>query len=153
MGNAFPLSTQETLSGTPPATKSVPRVNGWLRSTLATIPVRARLMPVAYSFGDQALAVGANFLANVMLARTQTKKEYGMFALSYSIFTFLSGLHNSAILEPCTVYGSGRYRSRFSEYLRLMVWANAFVGLMLSILVLLACLVLHWVAPQYFSRA
>ncbi len=110
-------------------------------------------MPIGYSFADQALAVGGSFFANIALARTQTKEEYGMFALSYSVFTFLSGLHNSAILEPCTVYGSGRYRSRFSEYLRLMVRANAFVGLVLMMLVLLVCLVFYWAAPQYLSRA
>lgn len=110
-------------------------------------------MPIGYSFADQAFAVGANFLANVMLARTQSKEEYGMFALSYSIFTFLSGLHNSAILEPYTVYGSGRYRNRFSEYLRLMVRVNALVGLLLSALVLLACLILYLAAPQFVSRA
>jgi hypothetical protein len=76
-----------------------------------------------------------------------------MFALSYSVFTFLAALHNSALLEPCTVYGSGRYRNRFSEYLRLMVRINAFVGLLLTMVGLLACLVLYWAAPQYVSRA
>ncbi len=126
---------------------------GWLGSALDALPQARRLMPVAYSFADQAFAVGANFLANVMLARTQSKEEYGMFALSYSVFTFLAGLHNSAILEPYTVYGSGRYRKRFSEYLRLMVRVNAFVGLLLSALVLLVCLVLYWTAPQLVSRA
>jgi len=40
-------------------------------------------MPVAYSFTDQALAVGGGFLVNVVLARAQTKEEYGLFALSY----------------------------------------------------------------------
>jgi O-antigen/teichoic acid export membrane protein len=137
----------------PPVVTGIWQANGWLRSAVSTLPAPSRLMPVAYSFADQALAVGANFLANVMLARTQTKAEYGMFALSYSIFTFLSGLHNSAILEPYTIYGSGRYRNRFSEYLRLMVRMNAFVGLLLTMILLLVCLVLYWVAPQLVSRA
>jgi O-antigen/teichoic acid export membrane protein len=127
--------------------------NGWLRSVVSRLPAPSRLMPVGYSFADQALAVGGTFLANVMLARTQSKEEYGMFALSYSLFTFLAGLHNSAILEPYTVYGSGRYRDRFSEYLRLMVRANAFIAALLSTLVLLVCLVLKWAAPQYVSRS
>jgi O-antigen/teichoic acid export membrane protein len=113
----------------------------------------ARMRQIGFSIADQALAVGGNFLANVMLVRTQTKAEYGMFALSYSLFIFLSSLHNSAILEPCTVYGSGRYRGRFSEYLRLMLRANAFVGLLLMALVLLVCLVLYWASPQYVSFA
>jgi O-antigen/teichoic acid export membrane protein len=93
------------------------------------------------------------FLVNVALARTQTKEEYGMFALSYSVFTFLSGVHNASILEPYTVYGSGRYRDHFSDYLRLMARANALVGFLLSAILLLACLCLWRWAPQFASRA
>ncbi len=110
-------------------------------------------MPVAYSVVDQALAVGAGFLVNIALARTQTKEEYGMFTLSYSVFTFLSGLHNAAILEPFTVYGSGRYRERFCQYLRLMVRSNIGIGLLLSGILLLSCLVLLGIAPQLAPRA
>jgi O-antigen/teichoic acid export membrane protein len=65
----------------------------------------------------------------------------------------LAALHNSAILEPYTIYGSGRYRNHFSEYLRLMVRVNVFVGFALMCLVLVVCLALYWAAPQYFSRA
>jgi len=153
MGNAPQLNTGETLRLPPAVLKGIGRTHGWLRSVVATLPAPSKLMQIGYSFADQALAVGGTFLANVVLARTQTKEEYGMFALSYSAFTFLSALHNSAILEPCTVYGSGRYRNRLSEYLRLMLRANAFVGLLLMMLVLLVCLVLYWAAPQHLSRA
>jgi O-antigen/teichoic acid export membrane protein len=153
MGNVPQLNSDETLRVPRPVTDEIGQSNGWLRSVVSALPAAARLVPVAYSFADQALAVGATFLANVMLARTQTKEEYGMFALSYSLFTFLAGLHNSALLEPCTVYASGRYRNRFSDYLRLMVRINALVGLLLSMVVLLVCLGLYWAAPQYVSRA
>lgn len=147
------LSPDKPLRVPPSIASGVVRKEGWLYPLVSSIPSPARLMPIGYSFADQALAVGANFLANVMLARVQTKAEYGMFTLSYSVFTFLAGLHNSAILEPYTVYGSGRYRNRFSEYLRLMVRVNALVGLLLSALVLLVCLTLYLVAPQFVSRA
>ncbi len=153
MGNVPQLNTDETLRVPRRVVNEIGQSNGWLRSVVSALPAASRLVPAAYSIADQALAVGATFLANVMLARTQSKEEYGMFALSYSLFTFLAGLHNSAILEPCTVYGSGRYRSRFSEYLRLMVRINAFVGLLLSMALLLVCLGLYWAAPQYVSRA
>jgi O-antigen/teichoic acid export membrane protein len=153
MGNVPQLNTDETLRVPRPIVNETGRSNGRLRSAILALPAASRLVPVAYSFADQGLAVGATFLANVMLARTQTKEEYGMFALSYSLFTLLAGLHNSALLEPCTVYASGRYRNRFSEYLRLMVRINAFVGLLLSMVVLLVCLLLYWAAPQYVSRA
>jgi len=102
---------------------------------------------------DQGLAVGGGFLANVELARAQTKQEYGMFALSYSVYLFLTSLHNAAILEPFTVYGSGRYRERFSEYLRLMMRSNTLLGLLLATILLLIWLILLWTAPQLTTRA
>ncbi len=153
MESAFSLSTQEILGGTARATEAVPRANGWLRSTLASVPSASRTKAIAYSVADQALAVGGGFLVNVALARVQTKEEYGMFALSYSVFIFLAGLHNAAILEPFTVYGSGRYRERFSAYLRLMARSNALLAGALSGILLLTCLLLSAVAPRLFSRS
>jgi len=153
MGNMPQLNRDEALRVPRTFASGIGWTSNWLRAPVATLPTLSKLMPIGYSFADQALAVGGSFLANLALARTQTKEEYGLFALSYSVFIFLSSLHNSAILQPCTVYGSGRYRSRFPEYLRPMVRANAFVGFLLTLLVLLVCLVLYWAAPQYLSRA
>ena len=129
------------------------QTTGWWREFPAAIPKKARLKPIGYSLADQALVVGGTFLVNVILARTQTKEEYGMFALSYSVFTFLSGLHNAAILEPYTVYGSGRHRERFPEYFRLMAKCDAVVGLLLTAALVAVCLVFRTVAPQLVSRA
>jgi O-antigen/teichoic acid export membrane protein len=102
---------------------------------------------------DQVLSVGGSFLVNVALARTRTKEEYGMFALSYSVFIFLLGVHNAAILEPFTVYGSGRYRERFSAYLRLIARSNVLFGALLSALILLVCLVFWYLTGHLLSRA
>jgi len=108
---------------------------------------------VAYSIADQALAVGGGFLVNVALARTQTKEEYGKFVLSYSVLTFLLGLYYATFLDPFTVYGSGRYRARFSEYLRLTVRSNALLSLVLTGILVLICGILSWIAPHLISRA
>ena len=153
MGIVPQLKTNEAVPAPGVAMNGIGGTKTWSRFSASPLLVGSRLVRVGYSFADQALAVGGTFLVNVALARTQTKEEYGMFALSYSFFIFLSGLHNSAILEPCTVYGSGRYRSRLSEYSRLMLRANAFVGILLTILVLLVYLVVHWARPQYLSHA
>ena len=124
-----------------------------LDSRLFAIPSKSKLLSIVYSFADQALAVGGGFLVNVALARTQTKEEYGLFALSYSVFAFLLGLYYAAILEPFTVYASGRYRERFSEYLRLMVRSNSILCALLTGILLSICLLLRWIAPQLLSRA
>src|SRR5467141_1025136 len=110
-----------------------------------------RVRRAGYSIADQALAVGGMFLANVALARTQSKEEYGIFALSYSVFTFLAGLHNGAILETYTVYGSGRYNSRFPEYASLLWRSNAWLGLAISATLSLIWGVLAWSKPALAS--
>jgi O-antigen/teichoic acid export membrane protein len=110
-------------------------------------------MSLVYSFTDQAFTVGGGFLANVAVARAQTKEEYGLFALSYSVYALLLALYQAAILEPFTIYGSGRYRERYSEYLRLMVRGNAVISLLLTAFLLLTCSLLSRIASHLVSRA
>jgi O-antigen/teichoic acid export membrane protein len=93
------------------------------------------------------------FLANVALARTQSKEEYGVFALSYSVFTFLAGLHNGAILETYTVYGSGRYNPRFTDYAELLWRSNALLGLALTGAITIVWGALAWSKPALASPA
>jgi O-antigen/teichoic acid export membrane protein len=148
------VTTDEAIrEGVGESTGSSQRKDRPLDSRLFAIPSKSKLLSIVYSFADQALAVGGGFLVNVALARTQTKEEYGLFALSYSVFAFLLGLYYAAILEPFTVYASGRYRERFSEYLRLMVRSNSILCALLTGILLSICLLLRWIAPQLLSRA
>ncbi len=114
---------------------------------------RSRLNQIAFSMGDQALSTGGMLIANLALARGQTKEEYGLFALSYSFFAFLGGLHNAVILEPFTVYGAGRYREQFSEYFKLMAKWNGIVALVLMGTLSGVCILLKLFAPHLLSRA
>src|SRR6266478_1995661 len=107
----------------------------------------ARMRQIGFSIADQALAVGGMFLANVALARTQSREEYGIFALTYSVFTFLAGLHNGAILETYTVYGSGRYKARFAEYAQLLWRSNAWLGVVLTAAISIVWAAFGWAKP------
>ncbi len=113
----------------------------------------SRLGKLGYSLADQVFAVGGMFIVNIALARVRSKEEYGIFALSYSVFTFLSGLHNAAILEAYTIYGSGRYHHRFAGYGRLLWCSNAWLLAGLSALLLVAWQSLRWVHPAFASPA
>jgi O-antigen/teichoic acid export membrane protein len=103
-----------------------------------------RVKQFSLSTVDQALSVGGMFLLNVALARVNTKEEYGVFALSYSVLTFLMGLHNAVILEPYTVYGSGRHRDQLSDYAALLWRANWRLGLAFTGLGVLVWRILFW---------
>jgi O-antigen/teichoic acid export membrane protein len=113
----------------------------------------ARLGKLGYSLADQVLAVGGMFVVNIALARVRSKEEYGFFALSYSFFTFLAGLHNAAILEAYTIYGSGRYHGRFAKYRRLLWRSNAWLLTGLTVLLLTIWAGLRWLRPEFASPA
>src|SRR5713226_7111153 len=112
----------------------------------------ARMRQIGYSVADQGFSVGGMFLVNIALARTRTKEEYGIFALSYSVYTFLAGLHNAAILEAYTIYGSGRYHQRFAAYAWLLWGSNLLLALGAAASLTVLWGALSWAAPAMASR-
>jgi O-antigen/teichoic acid export membrane protein len=110
-----------------------------------------RLGKLGYSSADQVLAIGGMFVVNLALARARSKEEYGIFTLSYSVFTLLAGLHSAAILEPYTIYGSGRYRERFREYAGFLWRKNGWLAMDLTALLVSLWAVLHWLHPAFAS--
>lgn len=113
-----------------------------------TVALPARARQFGFSMADQALAVGGSFLINVALARAQTREAYGIFALCYSFFTFLAGLHNAMIVETYTIYGAGRYRRYFPSYSRYLWNANWFSALAASLIMALAWLMMGRRSPS-----
>src|SRR5215470_14689304 len=128
------------------------KTNSWRENLASSSTAGSRIRQIAFSVADQGLSVGGMFLVNIALARTQTKEAYGVFALSYTAFTFLSGLHNAAVLETFTIYGSGRYGQKFREYARLLWCVNAALSLALTVLLLLVWAGLEWRVPRLASR-
>lgn len=113
----------------------------------------SQLARLGYSLADQVLAVGGMFIVNIALARYRSKEEYGLFALSYSVFSFLGGLHNAAILEAYTIYGSGRYHHCFAGYGTLLWRSNAWLLACLSTFLLATWLGLRWLHPDFATPA
>jgi O-antigen/teichoic acid export membrane protein len=112
----------------------------------------SRIRQIGFSIADQGFSVGGMFLASIALARTQTKEEYGIFVLTYSVFTFLVGLHNAAILEAYTIYGSGRYHEHFPAYARQLWHSNLLLGFGLTVALVLGWRVLGWTTPAFAPR-
>jgi O-antigen/teichoic acid export membrane protein len=150
--DAVPALAEENDSTANSPEKVPPRSRGSNRFRIPNSVPWLRIRQIGFSITDQGLSVGGMFLANVMLARTQSKEEYGLFALSYSVFTLLAGLHNAAVLETFTIYGSGRYHRRFPEYVRLLWRSNLYLGLGLTAGLTLLWAVLARVRPLMASR-
>lgn len=79
---------------------------------------------------DQGFFAVSNFALNVLLARWLTPTDYGAFVTAFAVFLLLSGFHNSLIVEPMFVFGSGRHLTVFPAYLKRVVsyhWILSFV--------------------------
>lgn len=86
---------------------------------------------------DQGLFAVSNFVLNVMLARWLTPADYGAFAVAYTIFLLLGTFHTALITEPMLVFGSGKYKDRFTSYLNVLLrghWAfTAIIGVLFTL--------------------
>jgi O-antigen/teichoic acid export membrane protein len=90
------------------------------------------------SIADQALVSGAGFALQVLLARWMTQNEYGIFAVVFSIFLFLSGLHNALLLEPMSVFASSRTHEQLRDYVAHSIWLHLFLSIVLGSILLLS---------------
>ncbi len=80
---------------------------------------------------DQALFYGANFVANVLLARWLGPSAYGAFAVGLSIFYLAGALHTAVLTEPMMVFGGRKYAGDFQWYVGLLLkyhWPVAGIG-------------------------
>lgn len=92
-----------------------------------------RLQKSGFAILDQGLFAAANFVVNILLARWLDPAQYGAFATAYSIFLLLGNFHGAILIEPMLVYGPGRYRSWFREYLGFLLYGHAALSVFMSL--------------------
>ena len=97
--------------------------------------------PLLLSVIDQGLVSGAHFGLNVVLARWVSPAEYGVFAITFSLFLLASGLHVALLLEPMNVLGAARPVSELGRYVGSLVQAHFVLTAPLSLLLAAAALV------------
>jgi O-antigen/teichoic acid export membrane protein len=89
---------------------------------------------------DQGLYSVSNFIPALLLARWLTPEDYGAFSVAFSVYALFMATHNAVITEPMLVFGSGKYRDNFSQYVGVLLYAHAGLTLLASFLLLLAAL-------------
>jgi len=105
------------------------------------------------AIADQGLFAGSNFLLNVLLARWLAPADYGAFALAYSVFLLFGVFHTAILTEPMLVFGPGKYRERFPEYLGILLRGHFALMLPGAALLAAAALLLGWVYSPAVERA
>ena len=82
----------------------------------------------AWTISDQVVFGAANFLLNLYAADKLGADVYGAFAIAFAVHVLLLGLYNAVIIEPLLVYGPSDYRSRFREYMGVLLNGHVVVG-------------------------
>lgn len=118
------------------------------------IPAGARVRQFAakafFTIADQAFFSGANFAANILLARWLTAEGYGAYSLAYSIFLLVLAAYMALLVEPMVVYGAGRYERGLAGYVRTLLRMHALT--VVPVAVVLAAVAL-FVARVYSREA
>lgn len=102
---------------------------------------------------DQGLFSGANFLLNILLARWLSAADYGAYSLAFAVFLLFAAVHSAILVEPMMVFGAGKYFTRFSQYLKVLIASHWAVMLPVSVLLFGATLVLRQVYSQKAAAA
>ncbi len=92
---------------------------------------------------DQGVVSVANFVLNLLLARWLAASQYGAYGVAFAVFLLLGTFHTSLFSEPMLVFGAGRYSTRFSSYLRVLLQGHVLFSGAIAALFLVAALVLR----------
>jgi O-antigen/teichoic acid export membrane protein len=87
-----------------------------------------------WALSDQACFAATNFIVSVWLARILSRADYGLYALGSTVLLFVGAVSLGLFGEPISVFGSGKYKQRFGQYLgaTLIGWAvSSGLGLLL----------------------
>jgi len=91
---------------------------------------------------DQALFSGANFVANILLARWLTADGYGAYSLAYAVFLFFLAAYMAVMIEPMVIFGAGRYDCALGQYLKTLLRMHGAAIVPLSALLVAAALII-----------
>lgn len=97
---------------------------------------------------DQFFISVSTFILNIFLARYTSAEDYGSFAISFSIFLFIGGFHNSLLLEPMSVIGPKYYKKDLASYVNTTVQ----IYLLFSILLFLSLIFLTIVLIYFKAK-
>jgi O-antigen/teichoic acid export membrane protein len=126
----------------PSREKLLTRLKGWMRwvskGSLAVL--------------DQGLFASSNFTLNVLLARWLAPADYGAFALAYSVFLLLLVFHTALLTGPMLVFGPGKYRQRFSEYMGILLRGHFALTLSGAGLLTTVAFLLGWIYSPALER-
>lgn len=104
----------------------------------------------ALSVIDQGLLSICNFAINIHLSRILIPKEYGIFAIIFSIYLLLLNFNQSLILEPLSIVGMTRYKEKLSIYFEKVLGLQFILSFAVSIIFFIVSLLLFFFNSELF---
>lgn len=104
------------------------------------------------SIMDQGILSLCNFAINIHLSRILVPKQYGLFAIVFSIYLLLLSLNQALVLEPLSIVGMTRYKNNLIRYFRKISVIQFAISLGLSLLMLIVAVVFYFTGNElYYS--
>jgi O-antigen/teichoic acid export membrane protein len=101
----------------------------------------------AFAIVEQGGFSASSFIVSVLLARWTPAPVFGAFAVAFTIFLILAGIHNAFLLEPMSVLGPARYGDRPHRYLQSQLRIHLKVTLPMAAAVLASSALIHLAQP------
>jgi O-antigen/teichoic acid export membrane protein len=98
---------------------------------------------VAISFIDQAILSAANFLIGIVLIKSVTKTDYGLYVLAYTIILFVVGLQNALITTQMTVLAPSKSRDKQDGFCNSLCIGQYILYVPAAIVAIIIILTLH----------
>jgi O-antigen/teichoic acid export membrane protein len=92
---------------------------------------------------DYGLISGSNFVLGVLLARWLSQREYGAYALVFSLFILVGFLYQCLLLEPLSVFSGTLFHSNLRGYLKTSLWIHWALSLVMCVVLGVAALLTY----------
>lgn len=102
---------------------------------------------------DQGLYAGSNFILNVLLARWMEPDQYGAFVVAYSWFLLPQNFYDAILIEPMSIFGSGRYLQKLRHYLGYVYHGHMIYGLLAFLVLVVGAAISHVVDSSLMGTA
>ena len=101
----------------------------------------------AFAIFEQGGFSASSFIVSVLLARWTSAPVFGAYAVAYTVFLILAGIHNAFLLEPMSVLGPARYGDRPHRYLQSQLRIHLKVTVPMALAVVASSFVIRWAEP------
>ena len=96
---------------------------------------------------DQGLFALTNFGVSVLLARWLPQRDYGAFAVTFSVLLLMGTVQSALLTEPMLILGPSRFKEHIAAYLRRLTSLHFALTSAMGVVLLGAVAVLGWLRP------